>query len=462
MINYFNFKKINDEYLITNDFGRYAFLSINDFRELVISGEVQNTEVRNRLYCDKFIYNTSLQSFVDDNSYLIHDAKEYLFHSTQLHIFVVTNACNMQCVYCQAQNGDRNSYGFMSREVAKKAVDIAIQSPSNHLQFEFQGGEPLLNFEIIKFIVEYANETNNGKKIDYSIVTNLTLLTSEILDFIKENKISISTSLDGDMLLHDKNRPFCDGSGTYQIVRTAINTVKFEGVPIGALQTTSKESLKKWREIIDTYIELGFDTISLRPLTPLGCANNKWEFLGYSAKEFIDFYKNAFEYILEINKNKYFREGIASIFLKKILEGLGVNYMELRSPCGAVLGQIAYYFDGNIYTCDEGRMVSEMGDKSFCIGNVYESEYKDLIENDVCKVVCSTSVLETLPSCSDCVYQPYCGVCPVVNFALNENVYEKHPNDYRCEINKGILDILFTKLQDNREEVKWILRGWIK
>jgi len=462
MINFFNFKRMNDEYLLTNDFGRYIFLCPNDFRQLIMDGDVKDPDLSKALHKDKFIYSSSLESFIDKNTYLMSDAKEYLFHPTQLHIFVVTNACNMQCIYCQAQNGEIKPNGFMSKETAKRAVDIAIQSPSNHLQFEFQGGEPLLNFEIIKFIVEYSKEVCIGKRIDYSIVSNLTLITDEMLDFIKANNISVSTSLDGDMVLHDKNRPFIGGKGTYDVVKNAIAKVRNQGIHIGALQTTTKESLGRWKEIVDAYIEMGFDGISLRPLTPLGCANKDWDVVGYSANDFIEFYKNAFKYITEINKHKYFREGLASIFLRKILDGFGVNYMELRSPCGAALGQIAYYYDGNIYTCDEGRMVSEMGNQSFCLGNVYEADYDGLIDNEICKVVCASSTLESLPSCSDCVYQPYCGVCPVVNYALDMDVFEKHPNNYRCAINKGMLDVLFSKLQENDEETLNLFWRWIK
>ena len=136
--------------------------------------------------------------------------------------------------------------------------------------------------------------------------------------------------------------------------------------------------------------------------------------------------------------------------------------MELRSPCGAALGQIAYYYDGSIYTCDEGRMVSEMGDKSFCLGNVYESDYNSLMDCDVCKIACGSSILESLPSCSMCVYQPYCGVCPVVNYALDKDVYEKAPNNYRCKINKGMLDIIFSKLQRDVSNTKEIFWRWLE
>lgn len=462
MINYFNFKRIDDKYLITNDFGHYMFLSPDDFEDFVTEGQVQDPYQSEELYKKKFVYNSSSKSFVDDNAYLMKEAKDYLFHPTQLHIFVVTNSCNLQCIYCQAQNGSNKSNGFMTKETAKRAVEIAMQSPANYLQFEFQGGEPLLNFEIVKFIVEYSQSICNGKKVEYSIVSNLTLLTDEILEYLKDNNISISTSLDGDKILHDHNRPYRNGNGSYEIVCNSIHQIKQEKIHVGALQTTTKRSLDNWEKIIDSYIELGFDNLSLRPLTPLGCANKGWEQVGYTASEFVEFYKNAIDYILEINKHTYFRENILSIFLKKILEGYGSNYMELRSPCGATLGQIAYYYDGNIFTCDEGRMVSEMGDQSFCLGNVYDSNYNRLMDHDVCKVVCTSSVLESLPSCADCVYQPYCGVCPVVNFALDKDLYAKTPNNYRCVINKGILDTLFDKLKNNDSCTIDTFWRWIK
>ena len=132
--------------------------------------------------------------------------------------------------------------------------------------------------------------------------------------------------------------------------------------------------------------------------------------------------------------------------------------MELRSPCGAGIGQIAYYYDGNIYTCDEGRMLAEMGDDSFRLGTVDDS-YDELMNCNNCKAVCISSVLESLPNCCDCVYQPYCGTCPVVNLALKKDIYNKEPNDYKCKVYKGMLDIIFEALQD--EEKEEILKQWI-
>ena len=134
--------------------------------------------------------------------------------------------------------------------------------------------------------------------------------------------------------------------------------------------------------------------------------------------------------------------------------------MELRSPCGAGIGQLAYYADGNIYTCDEGRMLSEMGDATFCLGNVFTSTYENIINNGVCKTVCASSILETIPTCCDCVYQPYCGTCPVVNYAKHNDIIEKEPRGYRCKIYSGMLDFLFSVLRSKDEETIAIFNTW--
>ena len=134
--------------------------------------------------------------------------------------------------------------------------------------------------------------------------------------------------------------------------------------------------------------------------------------------------------------------------------------MELRSPCGAAFGQLAYYYDGNVYTCDEARMVAEAGNSAFRLGNVFDDDYKTLLSSRVCKATAAASVLESLPGCCDCVYQPYCGVCPVIQYALHGSIFSQEPNGYRCRIYKGMLDILFDILRNGSEAERHVLFSW--
>ncbi|MGF0008565.1 His-Xaa-Ser system radical SAM maturase HxsB [Eubacteriales bacterium SGI.150] len=459
-LNYFNFRPFKDKILLTNDFGDYLFVQPSEFQSIVANHLDSNSELARKLLAKRMAYEESDLAYSAENRFDLREIKGFLSSATSLHIFVVTTSCNVKCIYCQANNGSTCSHLTMDEETAERAVEIALQSPTKFLSFEFQGGEPLLNFNVIKHIVEYAEKNKGNHRIEYNVVSNLTLVTDEMLEFFAEYHFGISTSLDGPKAVHDRNRPFIDGTGTYKAVLTAIEKVRAAGLRVGAIETTTKHSLLYPEEIVRTYSELGFDSIFIRPLTPLGRASISWDGFGYSAEEFVEFYRRAINEVIRINKTgKFFKESHAAILLQRI-RGMTVNYMELRSPCGAAVGQLAYYADGNIFTCDEARMLFEMGQDTFLLGSVYKNNYQDLVKSRVCRTVCASSILESIPSCCDCVYQPYCGTCPVVNYAMTQDLIEKQPRGYRCKVYSGILDCLFEMLLLNDEKTVEILMTW--
>lgn len=451
-LNYFNFKKFRDKYLLTNDLGNFLFLSEDEFQKVCIEDYKEDSQLYKKLAEKYFIVNGNKDSFVDNAASILREHKMCLFEGTQLHIFVLTTNCNQSCVYCQATaNLGNNSKKMMTKETAERAVDIAMQSPSQSLSFEFQGGEPLMNFQTLKHIIKYSLEKNQklNKDIKFSLVTNLTLMNDDMMNFLIDNNVSIATSLDGDQYVHDKNRPFGNTS-SFKIVKEKISKInklyKERGtdLKVQAIQTTTKFSLERWKEIIDTYVQLGMDSLFIRPLTPLGNSKDKWDEIGYTPEEFLGFYKKCCDYIKELSsRGVSIIEGHYSIFLSKILKTEYVNYMELRSPCGGTIGQMAYNYDGNIFTCDEGRMLAERGDYSFKLGNVYENDFSSLVNNRVCSALCTASCIEALPGCSDCVYSPYCGVCPVYNYDKAGSMFDQMPGNYKCKIYKGILDVVF-------------------
>ncbi|OQB13117.1 MAG: Anaerobic sulfatase-maturating enzyme [Firmicutes bacterium ADurb.Bin193] len=461
MINFFNFKKFGDEYLLTNDTGKYAFVSEDTLHSLIEKKNLPE-EIYEKLKENFFVYDEHDSVFTEKIKWLIRDNKNYLFSSTALHIFVLTNICNMSCVYCQAKDDTSIVHHKMTKKIAEKSVDLALSSPSRYLTFEFQGGEPLANFEVLKHIVEYTDEHKKGKHISYSIVTNLSLMTDEILDFLIEHKINISTSLDGDEELHNLNRTFQNGTDTFETVTKLFKRIQDKGYDVGAIQTTTKQSLCKAREIVDTYVALNQTSIFIRPLTRLGSAERVWNNIGYTADEFLVFYEQCLRYIIQLNL-----EGIdicerhAVIFLKKIITGYAENYMELRSPCGATVGQMAYFYDGNVFTCDEGRMLYEMGNDAFKLGNVFENNIDDLIQSPACKAVCVSSLLEGQLHCCDCVYQPYCGTCPVINLEQEKDLFFKNAKSYRCRVYGGMLDIIFKILQKNDADDMKVFNKWV-
>lgn len=462
MINHFNFRREKDgAFLITNDYGCYDFLTKEEFLTLVQDRIAQDTPLYQRLRDKLFLVDTT-DVYSSETAARLRSMKNYLFQGTDLHIFVVTNQCNLQCIYCQAQDHRAAKKGMMSIETGRKAIDIALQSPNHHLTFEFQGGEPLLNFPVIRQMIAYAEQRKGQKQIDFTLVSNFSLLTEDMADYLLAHQVAICTSLDGPEEIHTKNRLSLNGRSSYQAMWHGRQILTERGYVPSAIQTTTRHSLGRAKEIIEEYRKEGQHSIFLRPLTPLGFAKSDWQKIGYTAEEFLQFYREALQEIIQLNlKGIPFVEQHATFFLRKMLAGVADNYMELRSPCGAAFGQLAYYYDGSIYTCDEARMVAEAGSPAFRLGDVFTSSYRELLSSRVCKAAAEASVLETLPDCCDCVYQPYCGACPVVQYALHGNIFAQEPNGYRCRIYKGIMDCLFAVLRHGTDEEKSVLKSWV-
>ncbi len=136
----------------------------------------------------------------------------------------LTQNCNFRCKYCHytANDGEQRTHSNkkMSFSLAKRSVDFlkkhSIDSPEVYVGF--YGGEPLLEFQMIKDIVKYAEKEFEGKKVSFSISTNGTLLTAEIMRYMEEHNFDVLVSLDGPKELHDRNRVFLNGEGTFEYV----------------------------------------------------------------------------------------------------------------------------------------------------------------------------------------------------------------------------------------------------
>lgn len=461
----FQTEKTDSGIFMTNDAGNYVFLPESIFEELVSIKLEADNPLYSSLKSSGFIYE-DMSSYAAEFSDKINCMKSCLFTGTRLFILVLTDICNQRCVYCQA--GDAHT-AKMNIETCKKAIDIAVQIPVNEVNIEFQGGEPTANPETLKFAIQYAKKAfeNKGKKVDFSIVTNLTNPDPQLLEMLITEGVSFSTSLDGHQLLHDINRPLTSRLSSYDAWRNGLSLYKKiceslgKPISIGAIQTTTKQSLQFPEEIIEAYLANGLNQLYLRPLTPLGHAAVHWDKIGYTAEEYLDFYFNAVNIMISMCiSGRFVKENTAALYLERILNKCSVNHTEFRSPCGAAVGQMAVNYDGKIYTCDEGRMIANMGDEIFKLGTV-ENSYRELITSPVAHAVCTASCVESLPFCSDCAYSPYCAVCPAINYGIEGDLISHVKDSYKCVISKGIIRFLINKLESNNEEEKRVLESWI-
>lgn len=401
------------------------------------------------------------------------EKNRFLFAGPNLHIVIVTLRCNQQCAYCHASRRRMDERRFdMSIETARKVVDTIFETTSPSVTIEFQGGEPVANWPALKFIVEYSQKKNAaaGKHLTFSLVTNLSLLDKAKTKFLLDNGVLICTSLDGPADLHRANRTFSGGDSYDDTVRRMgdINTeYKKRGYDtmlyhVDALMTTTRASLGRARDIVDEYLARGIKVIHLRPLNPMGFAQKTWQKIGYSEAEFLAFYRDTLDYIIERNlKGDEIQERMSAIFLTKILTGRDPNFLDLRSPCGAGIGQLAYNHDGTIFTCDEGRMVHQMGDDIFVLGKAGETPYREIVSHETVKAIGLASCLDCLPGCADCAYRPFCGACPVVNYMEQGDIFGQRAKSSRCAIYMGVLDRLFGRLNGADKDVLNIFSKWV-
>jgi uncharacterized protein len=350
----------------------------------------------------------------------------------------------------------------MSEETARHALNIAFESPSKRIKIEFQGGEPLLNFPLIKNIVSAARRqaATVGKVVDFVIASNLALLDDTVLAFCKSNGVLLSTSLDGPADLHNKNRPR-PGGNSHELATQGIRRAQEVLGPerIGALMTTTEASLDRVEEIVDEYLRLDLDGIFLRPLSPYGFAVKTKAIRKYDSKGWLDFYARGLRYILEINRSgRHFPEFYAALILKRMFADRPLGYVDLRSPAGIGLGALVYNYDGKVFASDEGRMLAEMGDRTFELGSVVES-YRSLVFSDKLFDLIGSSLTQCAPQCVDCVYEAHCGADPVYHHATQADPVGMKPLSEFCARQKGVMNLLLEILETSPKDAA-ILRRW--
>jgi len=471
-LGFFRFGDLKGWKVLTNDAGEWHLLRQPDF-DALLSGNLGADHAEYAILQRKGFIRADLD--LEDIADKVRRKKRWLGQGPHLAVVISTLRCNQSCKYCHASRTDMDRVDTdMSMETAKKVVDHAMQTPSPYLNFEFQGGEPTVNMDIIKFVVEYSREKNKVEKkiLDHSLVTNMTYMNEENAEWLMDNNILLCTSLDGTAEVHNFNRTWVPGSSAYDIVLKWIKYFNQKYIDKGkdpelwhvdALMTTTSKTMSHWKEIIDLYVELGIRNIHLRPLNPFGFAHKTWRAIGYSRAEYMDFYERCLDYIIQLNQQgTQICEGTASVFLKKMLTPTDPNFVDIRSPVGSGTGQIAYNYDGTIYPSDEGRMVSAMGDEIFRLGTVDDTPMEVALTHPTVRALAVASLVDTLPQCSTCWNAPYCGVRPLHNYMHTGDLFGQRPNTLKCHEHMGISKILLQRLADDEDgKIEGVFRRWV-
>ncbi len=452
-------------YVVTNMVGEYIVIGQEDLYEFSNHRLSPTSDLYNELKSKHFLIDSDSEVPVDLLTLKLRTKLLPQSNFTSLHLFVVTLRCDYSCPYCQVsrQTEDKESFD-MSERTAFAALDITFRSPAPAIKIEFQGGEPLLNFELIRKIVIEAKRRNECEQrdLEFVIATNLSLLSGEIISFCLEHDVYLSTSLDGPKALHDKNRPKPGRNGHLLTVQGIKLAQKLMGKDsVSALMTTTEQSLSQYKEIINEYVSLGFTSIFLRPLSPYGFAITTRQSEKYNTDQWLTFFKKGLDYIIEINKQGYFlKETYTVIILRKMLTPFSAGYVDLQSPAGAGIAAVVYNYDGDVYASDESRMLAEMGDKKFRLGNVIDDSYEAIFGSDTLLDILEETTLESVPICSECAFKPYCGADPNYHYATQKDIVGNKATSGFCRKNMEIFRHLITLLEDN-SEARRILFSWL-
>ena len=350
----------------------------------------------------------------------------------------IAHDCNLRCSYCFADTGEYMGHrSLMSLEVGKKAIDFLIENSGNrrNLEVDFFGGEPLMNFDVVKGIVEYAREREkeSDKNFRFTNTTNAMLLDEEKRAYINENMHNVVLSLDGRKEVNDAVRKRIDGKGSYDRILPLIKKMVEErvGKEYYVRGTFTRKNLDFGTDVLHL-ADIGFDQVSIEPV--VAAKDSGLDIRNEDLKAVCDEYERlAKEYVDRRKNGQWF-----NFFHFMIdLEGGPCIAKRLRG-CGSGTEYLAVTPEGELYPCHQF-----VGHKEFYLGNVYDG----LNGNSIREVFSDINVY-TKPQCNSCWAKFYCsGGCAANAWQFNKDI--KIPYEIGCELEKKRVECaLWIKAQE--------------
>lgn len=345
----------------------------------------------------------------------------------------IAHACNLKCKYCFADEGSyHGKSALMSLEVGKKAIDFLIENSGNrkNLEVDFFGGEPLLNFDVVKKIVDYgrSQEKIHNKNFRFTMTTNGVLLDDEKINYLNENMYNVVLSIDGRKEINDKMRQKPDGTSSYDVIMPNFKKfAKLRGDKNYYVRGTFTHSnLDFANDILHLYNE-GFDQISVEPVV---AQNN----LDYALQD-DDMQKIFDEYdrLTKIMLDKIGSKDQFNFFHFMIDLDNGPCFAKRVIGCGAATEYLAVAPNGDLYPCHQF-----VGMDNFKMGNVFDNKLNQQIKNEfnMCNVY-------TKSECKDCWAKFYCsGGCSANAYNFNKDIYK--PYEYACKLQRKRLECALT------------------
>lgn len=461
----FRFHRFNSNSVVAvSASGDFAFLDQSELHNLVHSPETlplnRIAELQSKFFLTSTTRSNSTARLLTSR---IRAKREMIFSGPSLHIIVPTLICAHSCRYCQVSRTLDSTGYSMSNAQIDAACDTIFESPSRTLTVEFQGGDPLLRFDLVKRAIERIStqNTGEGRRIRFVVATTLHQLDEQMCGFLREHRVVLSTSLDGPSWLHNKNRPLQTKDAYERTIRGLDMARRCIGNDsVSALMTTTKESLQYPEAIVDEYVANGFEEIVVRPLSAHGFARKNAKQMSYSLSEYARFYERAFDRVLWWGRNgKAITEGTARIILNKILSPFDMGYADLQCPTGAGLAVLVYNYDGYVYPSDEARMLAETGVDSLRLGRIGTS-LRELLSAPTMEQLMEASLPGQIPGCVDCAFSPYCGPDPIDSIRQFGSMTASVLWTDHCRRHKWLFDFMFKRLAVADEWFEALAHRW--
>lgn len=467
-LGFFRWGRIAGKVLLTNDAGEWAFLTDAELDDLlagrVVEGHARFDEMQRLGFVRDGLNLDALAARIAERN-------RHMRRGAHVHVVTLTSrrspaAANGQAVETHGED--------MSVETAESIIDLALQGTASTLSFELRadGGEPLLNFDVLRHFVETTrtrNERTAGKTLRFVVVTNFGAMSEEAAEWLIANDVLVSTTLDGPPALHDENRHRLGGSEHSVVVRWIEYYHRRYGElgrdprqwNVGATARVTKRSLAAAREIVGEYVARGLRSLHLRPLERSRFDEEAWAAVGYTAEQYFDFYRQVLGHVLDQNRDgKDLEERLAAVLAKKILTAEDPGVVDIQSPYGAGTGQVAYGVDGRVFPCEEARSVDASGDPIFELGHVKNLNTQGIARHATVRAIAAASLLDVQPMCTDCWNKPFCGFSPVRNFIAQGDLFGQRLGCFECKEHMAVSTRIFELLAEGDPATKQILERW--
>jgi len=380
-----------------------------------------------------------------------------------LFMVVPTLRCDHSCKYCQVSRVPVSKSGYdLPVESIDKILRIIEHSPRQALKIEFQGGEPLLEFDYLREFVSRAKTKLSDRSVSFVICSALGPLDNDILKWAKDEDVDFSVSLDGPALVHNKNRPskyFDTHANTIKGIRLIQETLGPDKV--NCLATITKEAFVDPEALVRSYFDLGLESIFIRPLSPFGFAAPSNKRISYSAREYFGFYKECLNHIIRLNKDRHFVEETANVLINRILRPGYASYVDMQSPAGHMFGALVFNYDGNVFGSDESRMLWESTKVPDLVLASIDDGPEAVYSSQGNKKMLRDTFLFSLPGCDECAYQPFCGADPMHHLATQGDHIGDKSISFFCKLQRLLFDHVMAILASQSESSK-VLMSWLK